>query len=316
MALIILLLNIITGDLGNDKIPHNVINEINNEIQWQDGSKYFSTEIPKYFKKTKSIKSTESTYENGVLTSHKNYDQLGRLSNSVSYHSGKVIGFETNYYDDSDQLIKCITNSGIEKYNYVSDSSVNVTYYSLNEEFKYLNKIDYKFNKSVLRSTAYAKDNKDTIMTYYYLTHNEKIDEHLVIVNSDTLRKSNYQYDSTNKLILHKFDDEFSTKYSSLEGVFQDSETTISYDSTGIVNSKYRRNFKDKNLETKTNFLFETKIQVKNGLYFAKIKFFQDGDKYKILDLAFNNKEQIVRKEYNLLTKKKKVVFDYKINYR
>ena len=316
MTLIILLLNIFMGDLGVDKVPQNVIHEINNEIQWQNGSKYLSTEVPKYFKKTKSIKSIESTYENGVLTSHKNYDGLGRLSNSVSYNSGKVIGFETNYYDDSDRLIKCINNSGIEKYNYVSDSSVNVTYYSLNEEFKFLSKIDYKFNELILKSTAYANDNRDTIVAYYYLTHNGQIDEHVVIVNSDTLRKSNYEYDNTKKLLFHKFDDEFSTKYNSLEGVFQDSETTISYDSNGIVSTKHRKIINDNNLETKTNFLFETNIEIKNGLYFVKIKFFQDGDQYKELDLTFNNKEQIVKKEYNLLTKKKKVVFDYKINYR
>lgn len=314
MTSLILMIYIIFGGPEKDKVPQSIINEINGQIQWQNGSRFASLDAPKYFQKSKSKKSTESTYKNGVLISHQNFDEMGRMSNSINYNNGLVINYEINYYDKFDKLVKSINNSGIEEYSYVADSIINLMYYPINENQTFLEKANYKINESVLESTVYITT--DTVTNYYYFNNNKQIEEHVIIVNSDTLRNSTYQYDKTNKLIFDKFDDNFSTKYKSLAGIFQDSETALYYDNAGLIISKEKTELEGNNVKSKIIYLYQTTINNQNGAYSAKIKFTKDGKLYKELDLKFNNRNDVVKKKYNLISENKKTTIEYKINYR
>lgn len=314
MTSLILMIYIIFGGPEKDKVPQSIINEINGQIQWQNGSRFASLDAPKYFQKSKSKKSTESTYKNGVLISHQNFDEMGRMSNSINYNNGLVTNYEINYYDKFDKLVKSINNSGVEEYSYVADSIINLMYYPINENQTFFEKANYKINESVLESTVYITT--DTVTNYYYFNDNKQIEEHVIIVNSDTLRNSIYQYDKTNKLIFDKFDDNFSAKYKSLAGIFQDSETTLYYDNAGLIISKEKTELEGNNVKSKITYLYQTTINNQNGEYSAKIKFTKDGKLYKELDLKFNNRKDVVKKKYNLISENKKTTIEYKINYR
>ena len=316
MKLAILLIYIFTHSINDNKISKNIIDQVNSEIQWQNGSKYLPVDVLKYYQKNKSIKSIESVYKNGTLISHKNYDELGRLTNSVEYKNGILFDFEINFYNELDCLIKCINNSSIEEYNYIEDTIVRLTYFPLADKYIPSKKINYELKESILKSTVYMTNKKDTLVNYYYLKETGQINQQLAIVNSDTLRNTTYRYDNNNKLIHTKFIDRFSTKYEAFEGIFSDNETKILYDSTGFIISKDRIEFKDGIKQTKSRYSYKTNIKKEDKVFIAKIKFFKDGEQYKELDLTFDDREQIVRKEYNQLTKNKKTLFEYKIIYR